>query len=120
MRASMDAWGVGDAADEYLAGAEVAYDGTLAQIMTQKWISNWTAAAEAWFDFRRTGLPALVSGVATERPVLPVRFAYSQNELDYNPENANQAVGRLEATSYGEGNDEWAKMWVLQGTGKPW
>ena len=120
IRASMDAWGVGDAADEYLAGAEVAYDGTLAQIMTQKWISNWTAAAEAWFDFRRTGLPALVSGVATERPVLPVRFAYSQNELDYNPENANQAVGRLEATSYGEGNDEWAKMWVLQGTGKPW
>ena len=118
--ASLDAWGVGNLATDYLSGGEVAFNGTLEQIMVQKWIASWTSAAEAWFDFRRTGLPALVSGVATEQPVLPVRFAYSQNELDFNPANANQAISRLEGTSYGDGNSEWAKMWLLQGTGKPW
>lgn len=117
---ALDAWGVGDQYQSYIVGKDVAFNGTLAQIMEQKWVASWTAAAEAWFDFRRTGLPALVPGVASERVVLPVRFAYSQNELDFNPVNANTAIGRLESTPYGDGNNEWAKMWVLQGTGKPW
>lgn len=120
VQASLAAWGLDDHAEAYLAGKDVAYNGSLDQIMLQKWIASWTSAAESWFDYRRTGLPDLKTGVATEQPVLPVRFSYSQNELDFNPINASQAIEKLEGTAYGTGNNEWAKMWVIQGTGKPW
>ncbi len=119
IQASFDAWGVGGDFANYISGT-AAFDGSLEQIIEQKWIASWTAAAESWFDFKRTGLPALKPGVASEREVLPVRFAYSQNELDFNPNSSNVAIGRLEDTPYGSGNNEWAKMWVIQGTGKPW
>ncbi|RMG27027.1 MAG: SusD/RagB family nutrient-binding outer membrane lipoprotein [Bacteroidetes bacterium] len=119
VKASLDAWAVGNQYNDYIAGP-AAYNGTLEQIIEQKWIASWTAAAEAWADYRRTGLPALQAGPATVRPVLPVRFAYSQDELNFNSKNATAAISKLEATPYGEGNSEWAKMWLLQGTGKPW
>ena len=62
VKASMDAWGLSDSYDVYIKGTGVAYDGTLKQIIEQKWIASWTSAAEAWFDYRRTGFPALTAG----------------------------------------------------------
>ena len=103
--------------------AGVTFDGTLEQIMEQKWIAAWTAAAEAWFDYRRTGFPALEAGTIVKRPALPLRFYYSLDELDYNPDNASRAISGLEETSFSapDGkNSAWSKMWVLQGTGKPY
>lgn len=123
VKASMDTWGVGGDYAAYIAGPLVAFDGTLAQIMDQKWIASWTAATESWFDFRRTGLPALTAGPAAKRDVLPVRFYYSQDELRFNEDNAMDAVDKLEVTSYSqadEKNSAWSKQWLIQGTGKPW
>ena len=102
---------------------DVAYKGTLAQIMEQKWIASWTAATEAWFDFRRTGLPALKAGPAAKRQALPVRFYYMQDELNINSTNAKVAVDKLEVTSFSQAdnkNSAWSKPWLIQGTGKPW
>lgn len=123
IKASFDAWGISGDYNTYIAGAGIAYDGTFKQIMEQKWIASWTAAAESWFDYRRTGLPALQAGVVVKRDVLPVRFYYSVNELDFNPDNGQAAVDNLEETNYTSPdgkNSAWSKMWVLQGTGKPW
>lgn len=123
IRASLTTWGVEDSFDSYISGGEVAYNGTLERIMEQKWIASWTAATEAWFDFRRTGLPALEAGPAAKRSVLPVRFYYVQNELVLNADNAEQALDKLEVTGYTQAdgkNSAWSKPWVVQGTGKPW
>jgi hypothetical protein len=121
--ASFETWGVDDEFDTYIAGPEVAYDGTLEQLIEQKWIASWTAATESWFDFRRTGFPALQAGPAAKRSVLPVRFYYMQDELMLNADNAEQALNNLEVTGYTQAdgkNSAWSKPWLVQGTGKPW
>jgi hypothetical protein len=122
VEASFTVWNVKGDYKSYIEGA-AAFDGTLEQLIEQKWIASWTAAAEAWFDYRRTGLPALQPGPIVQRNALPIRFYYSLDEIDFNPANAQQAIGRLEATEFSAGdgkNSAWSKMWLLQGTGKPW
>lgn len=122
IRESFKAWGVESEFDSYIGN--VSYDG-LESIIEQKWIAHWTTAHEAWFDWRRTGLPALKTGPAAVRPVLPVRWYYhTSDEIEKNRANAEAAIERLEATPY-QGTDQsknsaWSKMWLLQGTGKPW
>jgi hypothetical protein len=123
VKASLEAWNVGDDYDTYIANPGVAYEGTLEQIIEQKWIASWTSAAEAWFDYRRTGLPALEPGNVVKRKALPIRFYYGVNEMNYNPDNAQAAIDNLEETTYSSsdgGNSAWSRTWLLQGTTKPW
>ncbi len=123
IKASFDTWGISAAYDSYIVQPEVVYDGTQEQIITQKWIASWQAAAESWADFKRTGFPALHSGTQAMREVLPVRFYYMLTERNLNKTNADAAMKNLEITPYSltEGaNSAWSKPWVLQGTGKPW
>ncbi len=122
IRESFNAWGVSNQFNNYLEGAP--YNG-LESIMQQKWIASWTAAAESWFDWRRTGLPDLKTGPSARREVLPLRFYYNINEdLSTNRENAEAAVARLEPTQYlgtdQTNNSAWSKMWLLQSTDKPY
>ncbi len=122
IRQSFNAWGIGDAFDGYIGGAP--YSG-LESIIDQKWIASWTAAAEAWFDWRRTGYPVLVPGEAVKREALPLRFYYHyDNEIAKNTVNAEAAIQRLEPTQYKgsdvSNNSAWSKTWLLQGTGKPY
>lgn len=122
VRESFKAWGVEAAFDDYLENTPL--EG-LESIIEQKWIAHWTTAQEAWFDWRRTGLPALKTGPAAVRTALPVRWYYhTDDEINKNRANAEAAIERLEATQY-QGNDQsknsaWSKIWLLQGTGKPW
>ena len=120
---SLVTWGKEDEYSTFITQPEVVFNGTIEQVITQKWIASWTAATEAWMDFRRTGFPALQAGHAADQPVVAVRFQYGNDELNNNEANANAAVERLEVTPYSgaEGaNSEWSKPWVIQGTGKPW
>lgn len=123
VKASLDAWGLSSSYAAYIANADVAFSNSLTQIMEQKWIASWTAAAEAWFDYRRTGLPNLQAGKVVKKPVLPLRFYYGTNELLYNPDNIAAAINKLETTSFtapdGK-NSAWSKTWLQQGTSKPW
>jgi len=125
---SMNAWGVGNDAGDYIAGAP--YTG-LESIMEQKWIASWTAAAEAWFDYRRTGLPVLrvngpsSPGGSAKRDAMPLRFYYHfDSEISLNRENAEAAIDKLQPTQYKgsdiSNNSAWSKMWLLQGTGLPY
>jgi len=122
IRESFKTWGVENQFDGYLEQAP--YEG-LESIITQKWIASWSAATEAWFDYRRTGIPDLKAGPNAKRQAVPLRFYYNfDNEISRNRENAETALGWLEPTQYvgsdPNNNSAWAKMWLLQGTGKPY
>lgn len=125
--ASLSAWGFAAQAAAYIAQPEVAYDGTIKQIITQKWIASWSMATEAWFDWRRTGYPELhgVAGIS-KAPELPLRFYYPLEERNLNSANVEEANNNLESTPYsnlggnGAKNSPWSRPWIIKGTGKPW
>ena len=123
IKSSFETWGVAGGYENYIAQPQVAFDGTVEQLMEQKWIASWTAATEAWFDYRRTGYPELQAGPFAIRSVLPVRFYYMLEERNLNRSNTEAAISRLEQTNYSEAdgqNSAWSKPWVIQGMGKPW
>ncbi|MCG2462213.1 SusD/RagB family nutrient-binding outer membrane lipoprotein [Flavobacteriaceae bacterium F89] len=127
IQASLDTWGIGDQYSDYIDNSEVAYDGTLTQVMEQKWIANFTSASEAYMDWRRTGLPDIQTGPYAKSSVIPVRFVYPSNERDNNGANYNAALSGLEATDhtddvagYVEDDTPWSKTWLLQGVSEPW
>uniref|UniRef100_UPI0032180432 SusD/RagB family nutrient-binding outer membrane lipoprotein n=1 Tax=uncultured Draconibacterium sp. TaxID=1573823 RepID=UPI0032180432 len=116
IEASFDYWGV-DGYDEFIAGAGVAYDGSLEQLITQKWVANYTVAHESWCDWRRTGYPDLTVGPKGRRDAMPIRYRYGGSEKDRNNDNYNSAVSKLveTANSGTEGKDSsWSKFWLLQ------
>ncbi|MBL7968558.1 MAG: SusD/RagB family nutrient-binding outer membrane lipoprotein, partial [Prolixibacteraceae bacterium] len=117
VKASLETWGVGASYNAYIATAGVTYNGTLEQIMTQKWIANWNVAAESWCDWRRTGLPNLAFGPKGRRNAMPLRFRYDANEKNRNATNYAAAISKLVETSFTaqDGKDSsWSKMWLLQ------
>lgn len=123
IRKSLQTWKVEGRFNDFIAGEGVKYNSSTAleQIITQKWIASWTGTTEAWMDYRRTGLPALQAGPTSSQPVLPVRFMYGDAEVFANVKNAQDAISRLEQNSYSnQANSQWAKPWIIQGTGKPW
>jgi len=117
VKASFNTWGVGDDASAYLAEPGVAYDGSLEQIITQKWIANWTRADEAWYDWRRTNFPTLTIGPKGRREAMPLRWRYGNDEKNRNNDNYQVAINNLVETDYTatDGKDSsWSKFWLLQ------
>ncbi|UCC73619.1 MAG: SusD/RagB family nutrient-binding outer membrane lipoprotein [Gemmatimonadota bacterium] len=80
--------------DAYLLEPAVVYDpgNGLNQIYLQKWISLYMAGPEAWFDNRRTDVPALEMGPDLLLSRIPVRMEYPADEQSYNLGNLNQAL----------------------------
>lgn len=123
VEASLEAWGVGDGFADLIQEPGVAYNSTVQRIIEQKWIAGWTAGTEAWYTFRRTGLPDFPVGTAAARPVMPLRFPYGDNEVNLNSENFNAALEGLEETPHSAPagkNSPWSKSWLIQGTGQPY
>ncbi|MCX6225308.1 MAG: SusD/RagB family nutrient-binding outer membrane lipoprotein, partial [Bacteroidia bacterium] len=131
--ASLKRWGITDGVngfsfDTYYNNPKVSYSSagnTLERIIEQKWISLWLNV-ESWFSWRATGYPVFIVGPVTQYgAALPLRFMYPVPSQD--PKylvNYNEAVSKLEATSYvpaGQSKDHtYSRMWLLQGTGKPY
>jgi hypothetical protein len=121
VKASLNAWGVGDQYSNYIKNPHVVFNGTLKQIITQKWIASFTMTPQSWLDWRRTGLPDFQTGPKALRPVTPVRFRYPNKEELLNNENEKKALKLLKKTPYTNNvNSQWSKPWVIQGTGEPW
>lgn len=88
---------------DYLTRPAVLYNdlNALELIGTQKWIALFFTGLEAWFDWRRTNVPALVPGVDNvNNDRIPVRFAYPRSEQTLNPENRNAAVAAQGEDTY--------------------
>ncbi len=86
-------------------------------IMEQVWVADFTSV-EAWFNWRRTGYPNLGKNIVSspQGEKIPVRFFYGANEKNFNGDNVNVAIQNLQPAV----DDQWSKMWLIQGTGKPW
>ncbi|MBW8688311.1 SusD/RagB family nutrient-binding outer membrane lipoprotein [Chitinophaga sp. B61] len=108
--ASMEYYGLtAEAAKRgYYEQAAVKYNGSLEQLITQKWIAMTFRGAEGWFDFRRTGYPAFTTGPMAFQPKFPVRYAWPTTEQDVNFDNYQAAV-----RVFGP-DDINTKMWYLQ------
>jgi hypothetical protein len=131
--ASLKRWGITDGANgfnfsNYYSNPEVSYASAsdkLERIMEQKWIAGWLTM-EPWFDWRRTGYPAFKTGPVTQYgAAVPIRFMYPNPSQD--PKylaNYNEAVKDLEPTVYvpsGQSADHnYSRIWLLQGTNKPY
>jgi hypothetical protein len=97
----------------YYTQSAVAYTGTsaekLAKIHLQKWVANYFTGFEAWFEWRRTGTPAIVPGPDNlNNNQVPVRFIYPVIEQSLNGENRAAAVSRQGGT-----DNLNTKMWLL-------
>jgi len=83
----------------YFAQPAVAYTGTTAEklekIGTQKWIALLFNGLEAWFDWRRTGIPTVTPGPDNlNNNRVPVRYPYPRLEQSLNATNRAEAVAR--------------------------
>ena len=93
IQASFEYWNTEMPAD-YLTRTGVAFDNQLETIMTQKWIASFLNGYEAWFDFRRTGMPSfIVPGPDNvNNDVVPVRFLYPDEQQTLNSANLDAAL----------------------------
>ncbi len=83
----------------YFTQIGVAYTGTQAQrlalIGNQKWVALFFNGLEAWFDWKRSGLPVLVPGAGNlNNNLVPIRYIYPQSEQTLNAANRLEAVTR--------------------------
>jgi len=98
----------------YLTQSAVAYSGTtaekLSKIALQKWVALYFNGLEAWFDWRRTGMPEIVPGTSNlNGGKVPVRYIYPLFEQSLN------AVNRLKAVAIQGGTDDLnTKMWLIK------
>ena len=95
--ASFEYWQTVQDLDAYLTQQGVAYDGQLETIMQQKWLASFMVGLEAWYDFRRTGLPSVIvpgkDNVNNDQ--VPVRFLYPDREQSLNADNYKQATDAI-------------------------
>ena len=85
---------------DYFSRDLIALNGTedenLEKILTQKWFSLFNVGHEAWFNIRRTGIPALTPGPDNlNNDLYPSRYLYPESEQAVNSTNYQEAVSRL-------------------------
>ena len=105
VKAAIEQWSLTVPAD-YLTSGRGAYNGTLEQIMLQKYFALFFVDYQQWFEYRRTGLPVLpVSTGMMNGGKMPVRFRYPISIQTNNNENYKAAVSQM-----GEDNIN-TKLW---------
>lgn len=112
IQASFGFYGLTVPAD-YLEKNEIKLTGNqndnLQKIGFQKWISLFYQGMEAWYDWRRTKIPALKPAISNQTGgKIPVRFIYPIIEQGLNGPN------RLEAVTRQGGDDITTLMWYLK------
>ena len=68
---------------------------------------------EAFFNFRRTGIPALSqggAGIGTSNQLIPKRWLYPIDEINYNPTNYAAAI----SSQFGGAEDVNKDTWLTK------
>lgn len=93
--------------ESYFENSLVAFNGTLEQIMNQKYLALYMCDYQQWFEHRRTGYPVLPK---TEHMLnngeMPKRFMYHDRVSITNPDNYKIASERME-----KGDDPLSRVW---------
>ncbi|MBO9660175.1 MAG: SusD/RagB family nutrient-binding outer membrane lipoprotein [Chitinophagaceae bacterium] len=98
----------------YLAQDKVSLAGTgsaLEKIQLQQYFAFYPNGTQAWANWRRTGVPALVPTPAATNPggKIPRRFTYGSITYAVNEANTNEAVGRLSGGDSPDSRVWWDK-----------
>ena len=97
----------------YLTQPAVQLTGTATEILQkialQKWIALYFNGLEAWFDWKRTGMPEIIPGPANlNNNKVPVRYIYPLSEQALNGSNRTAAVQR-------QGTDDLnTRSWIFK------
>jgi len=105
--AQYDATGAAESMN-YYAQPLVKYNGTLKQLIGQKWMAGFLKGAEGWFDHRRTGFPEFVLGPLAAQSTIPKRYMYPDNENGLNQASYQEAIARI------GGDTRNILMWYLK------
>ena len=82
--------------EAYFDNPVAAYDGSLEQILLQKYYALYFVDYQQWFEFRRTGLPELPTTEAMlNDAMMPSRFFYPSDVQISNQANYQQALELL-------------------------
>ena len=93
--AAMEQLGI-EITEAYFENPSVVYNGTLAQIMLQKYYALYFTDYQQWFEYRRTGFPELPTTTAMENnAVMPSRLYYPSDLEIGNPAGFDQGVEML-------------------------
>ncbi|MGB3774530.1 MAG: SusD/RagB family nutrient-binding outer membrane lipoprotein, partial [Leeuwenhoekiella sp.] len=93
--------------ETYFNSDMTAYDGSLEQIMLQKYYALYFVDYQQWFEYRRTGFPELPTTEAMlNNGVMPARFLYPQDVQLSNSANYEEALQLL-----GGPDDINTKVW---------
>jgi len=112
-----DAWGTATVnIPQFIANVTYAGDNAagLTQILTQKYISMFNNSGyEAFYNFRRTGLPAFAqggAGIGTPNNLIPRRWQYPASESAYNTANYKAAL----SSQFGGSDDLTKDTWLTK------
>lgn len=112
IKASWQQWGAFDQAkfDAYMQadGVSLAAGSPEAKIGLQRWLAFYPNGSQGWYEWRRTGYPALTPTqyATNSSKQIPVRYAYPATEPNLNGAAYQAAVGRLTG-----GDTQDAKVW---------
>jgi hypothetical protein len=101
-----------DVVDDFVDNNPLAAGDEMEQINSELWVNFALNGQEAYANWRRTGLPAIVypnrdPAVNQSNGEIPRRMQYPQEEFDYNTANVRDAVSRLPGAK-----DEWtSRVW---------
>jgi hypothetical protein len=104
--AAVTQWKNGVLPTTYLTSTKAAFNGTLEQIMTQKYLALFFNDYQQWFEYRRTGFPVLPKTQhMLHNGVMPTRFMYHNDVRRFNPDNHKAAAARI------GGDNVMTKVW---------
>lgn len=95
VKAAVEQWGAVMPTDYFTnttTAAATAYNGTLHRIMLQKYYALYFVDYQAWFEYRRTGMPVLPMNTGMAGKQMPTRFKYPIAVRTNNPDNYQIAV----------------------------
>lgn len=107
IKESMGSYGI-VVSSNYFDQSIVKYNGTLEQLITQKWIAMLFKGSEGWFDQRRTGYPAFVTGPLAAGRGIPKRYVFPDSESAKNKVSYQKAIA-----VFGPDNES-TLMWYLK------
>lgn len=106
VKAAVTQWKNGAVSDSYFNNAKAKFNGTLEQIMTQKYLGLFFNDYQQWFEYRRTGFPVLPkTPYMLHNGVMPSRFMYHNDVRRFNAENYRVAAERI------GGDSPMTKVW---------
>lgn len=93
--AAIEQWNI-DVEDDYFNNENVIYDGTLERIITQKYLSSIFIDFQSWSEYRRTGLPEIITSPSmANNGIMPARFYYQTDLVSTNPENYSNQINQM-------------------------